>query len=115
MKDEIKEVLDKLKSLDYDEYNLEVSMDFIERKEEKILFDHITNLQETNKRLQNRNIELVLENDRLKENNNAMQEEMARAWEKLDKVKEYINTHYLNACEPYLLNIVNGDDKDVKD
>lgn len=131
MKDEIKEILDGLNVVIKQEGSLE--LDFKECK--KILEevnkltaestewenrtyhwqDKAEVLQEANKRLQNRNIELVLENDRLKENNKSMQVEMARVWEKLDKVKEYINTHYLNAYEPYLLNIVNGDDKNVKD
>lgn len=48
-KDEIKEILDKLKKLCYDDYCLEFSVDYIERKEEKLLLDYITNLQEENK------------------------------------------------------------------
>ena len=46
MKDEIKEILDKLKKLCYDDYCLEFSVDYIERKEEKLLLECITNLQE---------------------------------------------------------------------
>ena len=43
---EIKEILDKLKLLCYDDYCLEFSVDYIERKEEKALLDYITNLQQ---------------------------------------------------------------------
>lgn len=46
MNNEIKEILDKLKLLCYDDYCLEFSVDYIERKEEKLLLDCITNLQE---------------------------------------------------------------------
>ena len=49
MKEEIKETIDKLKKLCYDDYCLEFSVDCIDRKEEKILLDYITNLQEENK------------------------------------------------------------------
>lgn len=46
MTEEIKEILDKLKSLVYDDYCLEFSVDYIGRKEEKALLDYITNLQQ---------------------------------------------------------------------
>lgn len=53
MNNEIKEIIDKLKLLCYDDYSLEVSVDYIRRKAEKILLDYITNLQEENERLNN--------------------------------------------------------------
>ena len=46
MKDEIKEILDKLKMMKYDESSPEIPLDLISRKAEKTLLDYITNLQE---------------------------------------------------------------------
>ena len=67
MKDEIKEILEDVKRhLDYVEATKQCS---IRDNEMKVMYDHITNLQEKNKKLQDRNIELVLERDRLKETN----------------------------------------------
>ena len=80
--------------------------------------------EKQNKKLQDRNIELVLEKDRLKENNNAMQEEMAMTWKKLDKVKgcikdflcteEYCKLEGKAIADNYmkLLSIVGGDDNE---
>ena len=46
MNEEIKEILDRLKKLCYDDYCLEFSVDYIERKDEKLLLDYIINVQE---------------------------------------------------------------------
>ena len=67
MKDKIKEILEDVKwHLDYVEATKQCS---IRDNEMKVMYDCITNLQEKNKKLQDRNIELVLERDRLKETN----------------------------------------------
>ena len=91
MKDEIKEILKKLSNRKQEtliqglrECRLKnIEHPFITKEEyiDKVL-DYITTLQE--------------ENENLKAG--------------IDKAIEYINTHYLNANEPELLNILQGDD-----
>lgn len=91
MNDEIKEILSLLNSSSWS-------------NEAKQIEDYITNLQQaikdTKDTADDMLFELKQENERLNENNQAMQEEMARTWEKCDdyksrceKASEYINTH----------------------
>ena len=98
MKDEIKEILDKLKSLVYDEYCLEFSVDYIDRKEEKILLDHITNLQKEINKLtaestewESKYYDLQEENDYLKDivSNTELSDEIKKAdkWSKRELYK----------------------------
>ena len=84
MKDEIKEILDILKKCyDLKDENFD---NYITLYQLGLLLDYITNLQQ--------------ENERLKENNQNMQEEMARVWEENERLKaqltdtewEYQNT-----------------------
>lgn len=67
MEDEIKEILDY------------ISDRIIPNEKWNKVRDYITNLQE--------------ENQRLEENNQNMQIEMSKSWERIDKAIEYINSH----------------------
>ena len=98
MNDEIKEILDKLKS---NNYPFGIATIDINK-----LLDYITNLQQ--------------ENERLKENNQDMQIEMAKCWQGIDKAIEYIKS-YKNDYAPYelsdynireLLNILQGENNE---
>lgn len=113
----------------------------IPSKDAKLLYDYITNLQEENEMLkleiERLNDVLVHKPDEkitLKTNDGQemfiiqseridMQEELNKANMELmikledyksrnEKAIEYINTHYLNANEPELLNILQGVDKE---
>jgi chromosome segregation ATPase len=81
MNDEIKEILDKLKDGNwYNELDLTGTMWIELRWEEThLLLDYITNLQQENKTLH--------------ENNQNMQEEMARVWKENERLKEQINQY----------------------
>ncbi len=71
MSDGIKEILDNLI------VNETTGMCYLSKKLTKQIEDCITNLQQENKRLE--------------ENNQAMQEEMAKVWQKNEKLKEKLN------------------------
>lgn len=123
MKDEIKEILDKLKLLCYDDYCLEFSVDYIERKEEKLLLDLITNLQEENKRLnkieqehQKLNGELREENNRLNANITYLQKQLGIDYQsRIDKAIEYMDRRDLEWGSPEheeMMRILKGEDKE---
>ena len=118
MNDEIKEILDNIKKCC--EITKDQSFIVYQRQDILALLDYITNLQEENKILN--------------ENNQAMQEEMARTWKiaddyksKNDKAIEYIendmpyleepdddyeNTHKMKEYDKsILLTILQGSDK----
>lgn len=83
MNDEIKEILDNIKNK-YEDYYVQ---DIVSGNDLKQLLDYITNLQQ--------------ENERLKENNLDMQEEMARTWQKCDDYKSRCEKaiEYIKNCE----------------
>ena len=91
MSDEIKEILNKLRSDDY--YEKEYQKSVYYERDLKKLEDYITNLQQ--------------ENQTLQENNQAMQKEMVRVWEKEDyksrveKAIEYINKHKIEYIDKH--------------
>lgn len=107
MKDEIKEIkIDKnAKSI----FFINNGIRFLQFGIADEILDLITNLQEENKKLK----ELC---DKYEEEHRTTFE----YWKQLvkedyksrcEKAIEYINTHYLNANEPELLNILQGEDK----
>lgn len=113
MNNEIKEILIQLEY--FIEENYKYYNDFeLNKNQIKQLLDYITNLQQKNEYLKKQNdektkigvadhkyasqmedkvIELQQENERLHENNQAMQEEMARVWEENER-KERLITQY---------------------
>lgn len=101
MNDEIKEILNKLKSLVYDDYCLEFSVDYIERKEEKLLLDYITNLQKEIDRLNN-----MLNNADNK--NLLLIEEINEKQDIIEKAIEYVNTW---VCDEYSIAIQDPNDE----
>lgn len=117
MSKEIKEILDKLKLLCYDDYCLEFSVDYIERKEEKILLDYITNLQQENEILRG-NTDLV--NLELIEYKNELEDRIDKAIKLINKRKEEQDNgigwvemrikDYFEECDE-VLNILQGSDK----
>lgn len=121
MNNDIKEILDKLNKLCYDDYCLEFSVDYIERKEEKLLLDYITNLQEENKRLKEEN---KMTDEQIEKTLEFVSEHIYKS--RIDKAIEYINNHCLCEYKPDvdlgydnyenidndLLNILQGSDKD---
>ena len=77
MNNEIKEILNYLKDDTKSFIICGVSYYKISDYKTKVLLDYITNLQN--------------ENSRLKNNNQAMQEEMTKTWEKYDNLQKEIN------------------------
>ena len=94
MKDEIKEILDKLnnKAEHYILYNYEV----------KLLLDYITNLQEKYERMKE-NAEI------LSNGYNELEKRIEKAIEYINKTSFYYKSHY--GFKNDLLNILNGDDE----
>lgn len=97
MKDEIKEILEALKPhKDIKEYPLSLTL-----REQKILLEHITNLQEENKKLKE-----IVENlmtmtvcgDR-KQIKNTAQYKLEIAQDRIDKAIEYIEEHIKYECD----------------
>lgn len=116
MNDEIREILKELnKIIDNTSYNEEFT--YFQTSHICKLLDYITNLQEGN--------------ERLNENNQAMQEEMAKTWKiaddyksRIDKATEYIKDSGItflnlanqrcfcnNNCADKIINILNGGDE----
>ena len=109
MSEDIKEILDKFRKLEYDDYELEYDIDQIERKEEKLLLDYITNLQEENEELKMTNLALA---DDITKNKIIKQEVLTECCgipigeipmltikndeykQRIDKAIEYINKHF---------------------
>ena len=132
MNKEIKEILDKLKLLCYDNYCLEFSVDYIERKEEKLLLDYITNLQECYNDNVNRYEELIEkysnlqeENEKLntvietlKETNHLLINQKYKLEYELDKLDELkdkaieIIKLCNSKCAKEVINILQGSDKE---
>lgn len=135
MQEEIKEILDKLKDENwYDELDL-TGTKWVELKWEEthLLLDYITNLQQEINKLtaestewESKCYELQQENERLNNCIDDQERVINGLIDKRDlykinyndykyrceKASEYINTHYLNANEPELLNILQGSDKE---
>lgn len=112
-------------------------IDIITKEEMDNLWNYITNLQEKVKQYEEPNDmtlfymwldekakdkmkQLEKENQRLKENNQNMQVEMARSWERIDKAIEFINKLQENddieiwredGYYAYILYILRGEDK----
>ena len=106
MKDEIKEIREYIKCPQFgdDYYGKWGALRLDQRKKIKDLLDYITNLQEENERVSN--LYKTYE-----EANDLWIKKCEDYKQRIDKAIEYINTHYLNANEPELLNILNGDDE----
>lgn len=120
MKDEIKEILEALRdSIDdtgTDKVNFINWVDKIEdyitnlKKEVRINNDLIPYLKNKGKSLKKQITNLQEENERLSVELNKNMIERNNYLSRNEKAREYINTHYLNANEPELLNILNGGD-----
>lgn len=132
MKDEIKEILEDIK--DMNNYSNFIDSQYggknyyylLEKKESKQLLDYITNLQEYYNDNTNKYEELLVKYSDLQENNQAMQEEMARTWKiaddyksRIDKAIEWIDydnmENYFECPKKEmkdLLNILQGEDKE---
>lgn len=85
------------------------------KKLEKVL-DYITNLEKENKRLQNKNIELVLERDRAREENEVLKERKNKAIEYIKDLcyiesKNEWFTYGDDLSPEHIVNILQGDDK----
>lgn len=97
MNNEIKEILSKMERLIvYVQYNTYCDL-------EKQLLDYITNLQQKYEEADYDRHKLFEENERLKENNQAMQEEMARVWEENERLKEENKHIFANVNDDELL------------
>lgn len=118
MNEEIKEILDRL---DYNEWEVALYKVPITWCELYDIRDYITNLQQElemmvkdDERSQETIIRLTKENERLKENNQNMQKEMCKCWQRIDKAIEYIKNNDLSYYpnEENLLNILQGSYKE---
>ena len=86
MPNEIKEILDRLKDDTYVPLEDNREYKLLDKGDDTILLDYITNLQEENKQL--------------RENNFSMQEEMCLRWNELDKLQQRIDkaVEYISNC-----------------
>lgn len=107
MNEEIKEILDKLKSLVYDDYCLEFSVDYIERKEEKILLDYVTNLQQAIKDTKDTADDMLFE---LKQQIT----QLTNNWNELEKLIYYIRDNIRSQLDKWLVYEIDDKMKEIK-
>ena len=126
MTEEIKEILDTIRVLV--EQSPNKGSYGISHKKWKLLLDYITNLQDklySTNQVVKELLDIQEENEKNKKYSD-FYKDMTDKWKdmsdvlkkicedyksRIEKAIEYINTHYLNANEPELLNILQGDDK----
>lgn len=114
MNKKIKEILENIKcpQLGYDEYGKWEALPLNVRMTLKRLCDYVVTCDDYITNLRD-------EIDRLKNNNQAMQEEMVKTWEKYDnlqKENEELNNiiEELKEDTHHLLNVINRNEKDIK-
>ena len=97
--------------------NLKNIEDYFSFSEASNLLNYITNLQEENQRLKEsiRLEEVQFKAFDLANECDEKQDLIDIYKSRIEKAVEYINTHYLNANEPKLLNILNGGDDNELD
>ena len=109
MKDKIKEILESFASTD--ENIMFGDIVELNSKQSHLLLDYITNLQQENERLKELCDEYEEEHSNEFKIWKEERHELLDYKSRCEKAIEYINTHYLNANEPELLNILqNGSD-----